>query len=76
MSSRKKFSLFMRAAVHDVVEKITANTAVIQQRVTFCRGAVSDNVLSVLFCLDQKFEQAALRSRDSLGEQVIRLNIL
>src|SRR6186997_1868418 len=55
----QKFTLFVGAAIDDVLEKIRPNSAIIQKSVTFSRRAIPDNRAPFSFCLNQKVQELA-----------------
>ena len=63
--------LFVRAAVHRVIEKIGADATVVQQGVAFGRGAVADDGFPLAFGLNEKLQQAPLGLFDLLGEALL-----
>ena len=63
---RKEAVLLVRTPVHGVVQEIGTHTAVVQQGVAFCGGAISNDALSLFTCIHQEAEERSLRCLDPL----------
>ena len=64
MHPGKETILLVGTAVHGVVQKIGADTAVVEQGVPFCGGAVRNDALSLLTRIDQEAQKRPLRALD------------
>jgi len=60
--------LLVGVTVHSVVEKIRADSAIIQQGIALARRAVADERFAAVLCLDQKAQQLALGCANTFGE--------
>ncbi len=60
MRAREKLALFVRITVDGIVQKILANTTVVQQRISFAGRAIAYNGFSRPLRLNQKIEQVPL----------------
>ena len=60
MRARQELAVFVRAAIHRVIEKIGPNAAEIQQRIALAGSAVTRNLFSGTLRIDQEFEELAL----------------
>ena len=69
MSARQKFSLLERTAIHGVVEEISANAAVVEERISLSWGAIADDGFAIAFSLDEKFKKAAFGFADMFRER-------
>src|ERR1017187_294950 len=52
----EKQRLFVRAAVHRIIDKVRAHAAVVQQRIALCRGAVADNRFAAALRVNQELQ--------------------
>src|SRR5271155_4377155 len=71
----QKPAVLVRIAVHRVVNKIGADTAIIQQGVSFSRSAVTGDGFPLALGLDQKREQRALRRSHLLGKIFVTFHV-
>lgn len=54
MRTGKKFSMFVRIAVHGVIQEVGPNAAVVQQRVALAWGAIANDRLVSALYVNQK----------------------
>src|ERR1044071_8917493 len=61
MSAREELALLVRVAIDGVVEEIGADTAIIEQSVTFSGSAIARDAFALASGIDEELEEAALR---------------
>jgi len=69
-------SLFVRAAIDSVIEKIRANAAIVKQRVAFAGRAITGDGFAGTLGVDQKIQQASLGFDDALAETCVNVELL
>ena len=62
--ARQKLPLFVGVAIDNVVEKVCANPAVVEQRVGLAGSAIADDRLGAALRVDEEPEKLALRVLD------------
>src|SRR5712664_3397766 len=69
-------ALLVRASINSEVEKVGPNTAVVQQRIALCGSPVTDDALSFVLGVHQKFQQSPLRTLHLLIESSVDLDLV
>src|SRR2546426_12350251 len=73
--TRKELPLFVRISIHDIIQEIGSNTAVVQQRIAFARRTIPGDLFPVSFCLDHKLKEFPLGLLYSFRKRRIALQM-
>ena len=76
MHSREETPLLVRAAVHDEIDRLGPDPAVIQEDRSLGRSAVGSDSLARLLDPSEQREQRVLQGRDSSGERAVVIDPL
>src|ERR1700733_1686737 len=73
---RKKLAVLVWIAIHRVIDKVRANSAVIQQCVSLARRSVSCDGLAFTPSANQEIQEHSLRLFYTLGEAAVALQLI
>jgi len=76
MGPGKEESLLLRATIDDIIKEIRSHSAIVQQGVSFCSSAITDNALTLVLCINQKLQQMTFRFLDLFAKRKVALQLV